>query len=73
MFAGVNSGQAELSPFSQVIYAGCDKVDEDKGHPYQIQAVLKALQKVSGNKTRQAFDWQEWRVFYVRPNFWVTQ
>jgi hypothetical protein len=61
IFAGVNGGYDELVPFSQVLFAASDKVDEDHDHPHQIQAVLDTLQRVSGNKTRQVFDWTHWR------------
>jgi hypothetical protein len=59
--AGINGGRAELSPFRRVIYAASKKVDEDDSHPHQIQAVLEAMQRISGNKTRQVFDWTKWR------------
>jgi hypothetical protein len=61
VYAGVNGGRAELTPFRRVIYAASNKVDEDKDHPNQIQAVLDALQKTSGNKASQVFDWAGWR------------
>jgi hypothetical protein len=61
VIAGVNGDRAELAPFSQVLFAASDKVDEDHDHPHQIQAVLDALQGVSGNRTRQVFDWAHWR------------
>ena len=57
VIAGMNGGRAELAPFSQVLFAASDKVDEDQDHPNQVQAVLDTLQQVSGNRTRQVFDW----------------
>ena len=61
VIAGVNGDRAALAPFSQVLFAASDKVDEDPDHPHQVQAVLDTLQQVSGNRTRQVFDWTHWR------------
>ena len=61
VIAGVNGDRAELAPFGQVLFAASDKVDEDQDHPHQVQAVLDTLQQVSGNRTRQVFDWTHWR------------